>query len=302
MKRRGRVLAVTIWAIAAMALVPSAASAQTSTLTTCPGTYQLLVNDTIGTLKLTAGAYYITVLNPANLSCVKATQDLGEFLQDFDGKLRKPWIYDTSSSTFVRGKGSPIGFFVSRVGPVSGGNNNVCPGTFQVLHDDHIGKLKLKSGPYRITVINLSALSCAKASQNFAEFLQDYDGKLRRPWIIASLSSATFTRGSGSDIGFRVKPATKKSSGKGGGKSQGECSGTFRVVNGTQIGSVKFKAGPYLTFPQKGSGLSCTRANAYFTQFLDRDFNGLPRPWTLNGKTGTFTNGSKPGFRVKPAN
>ena len=298
---RGRSTFALVLAIGALAVMPGSAAAQANTLTTCPGTYQVLTTDTIGKLKLAAGAYYITVLNPANLSCAKATQNFGEFLQDYDGKLRRPWIYDTSSQTFVRGKGSPIGFFVSRAGPASGGGS-ACPGTFQVLHNDHIGKLAVNKGSYRITLLNANTLTCSQASKNLSEFLQDYDGVLRRPWIVASLTTATFTRGKGSTIGFRIKPATNKTSGGGSGTVGGECPGTFRVVNSTQIGKVKFKAGPYLTFPQKGSGLSCQRANAQFTQFLNRDFNGLPRPWTLNGSTGTFTNGKKPGFRVKPAN
>ena len=287
--------------VGTMALIPAAASAQTQTLTTCPVQYQVPRDDTIGKLKLSAGSYFITVLNPANLSCAKAAQNLGEFLLDFDGVLRRPWIYDTSTQTFVRGKGSPIGFFVSRAGPASAGGTG-CPGTFSVLHNDHIGRLTVNRGPYRITVLNPKSLTCSQASRNLSEFLQDYNGVLRRPWIIASLTTATFTRGRGSTIGFRIKPATKRSSGGGSGTVGGECPGTFRVLNTTRIGSVTFRRGPYLTFPQRGSGLSCQRANAMFTQFLNRDFSGLPRPWTLNGRTGTFTNGSRPGFRVKPTN
>ncbi len=284
-----------------MAVSPAVAGAQSDTLLTCPSTYQVLQNEQIGELRLTAGAYFITVLNPANLSCAKAAQNFTEFLGDYDGVLRRPWIYESSTSRFVRGAGSPIGFFVSRQGPVTGGGTKACRGTFRVLHDDHIGRLRVKAGPYRIYPIDQGSLSCSRASQNFAEFLQDYDGRLRRPWIIASLRTATFTRGAGADIGFRVKPATRSSGGSGGGRSQGECPGTFRVVNGTKIGPVSFRRGPYLTFPSRGSGLSCAQVTRQFASFLNNDFAGLPRPWTLNGTTGTFRNGSKPGFRVKPA-
>lgn len=300
----GRSTLSLVMVIGGLGVLPGSAAAQAAT---CPGTFHVLHNDAIGQLTLPAGAYTITVFNPANLSCTRASQNFAEFLQDFDGRLRRPWIVDPRTSTFSRGEGSLIRFTVARSGGSGGGGNNpstnTCPGTFQVLHNDHIGRLKLKRGSYRLSLVNPQKLSCARASQNLAEFLQDYDGRLRRPWILASLNVATFTRGRGSDIGFRVKPATSRTPGGGGGTAGGECRGTFRVVNSTRIGSVRFKAGPYLTFPRKGSGLSCRRANAYFTQFLDQDFDGrLPSPWKLNGKTGTFTNGSKPGFRVKPAN
>src|SRR5215208_3145065 len=70
-----------------------------------------------------------------------------------------------------------------------------CPGTFQVLHDDHIGKLSLPAGPYVIDVIDSSSLSCAHASDLFRQFLEDFDGKLPRPWV-TNVSTRTFTRGS----------------------------------------------------------------------------------------------------------
>ena len=174
---RGRSTFALVLAIGALAVMPGSAAAQANTLTTCPGTYQVLTTDTIGKLKLAAGAYYITVLNPANLSCAKATQNFGEFLQDYDGKLRRPWIYDTSSQTFVRGKGSPIGFFVSRAGPVSGGGS-ACPGTFQVLHNDHIGKLTVNKGSYRITLLNANSPDVLAGEQ---EPLRVPAGLRRRP-------------------------------------------------------------------------------------------------------------------------
>jgi hypothetical protein len=306
---RTSALASTLGVVALLAILPSAAAAQTDTRTTCPGTFQVLHDDAIGKLKLRAGAYTITVLNPARLSCARASRYFAQFLQDFDGKLGTPWVVNASTSTFTRGAGSPIGFAVARSGGTNGGggkNNptsNTCPSFFRVVHNDHIGKLVLKAGNYRINLINSKTLTCAKASRYFAQFLQDYDGKLGRPWIISSLSTATFRRGKNSNIGFRVKLASgKPKKPSGGGKSQGECPGTFRVVNSTAIGRLKFKAGPYLTFAQKGSGLSCGRVTRLFMQFLDKDFSGrLPSPWTLNATTGTFTNGRKPGFRVKPA-
>src|SRR5919199_2571928 len=71
-----------------------------------------------------------------------------------------------------------------------------CPGTFQVLHDDHIGKLSLPEGPYVIDVLDSSRLSCDEASDLFRQFLEDFDGKLARPWVL-DVSTRTFQRGSG---------------------------------------------------------------------------------------------------------
>src|SRR4051794_29894149 len=88
-----------------------------------------------------------------------------------------------------------------------------CPGTFQVLHDDHIGKLKLTAGPYVIDVINSSRLSCSDASDLFRQFLEDFDGKLQRPWIV-DVSTRTFTRGPGSSTGLTL---TRSPGGWGGG-------------------------------------------------------------------------------------
>ena len=54
-----------------------------------------------------------------------------------------------------------------------------CPATFQVLHNDRIGRLKLPAGPYRIRIIDNQALGCKRASKLFAKFLQDFDGTSR---------------------------------------------------------------------------------------------------------------------------
>src|SRR3954453_13985439 len=69
----------------------------------------------------------------------------------------------------------------------------VCP-TFRVLHNDKIGALSLPKGTYSVTTLNSAKLSCASASKLFAEFLQDYDGKLRSPWVV-NVAAKSFTKG-----------------------------------------------------------------------------------------------------------
>ena len=62
--------------------------------TTCPGTFQVLHNDRIGTFAVPKGNYAITLLAARRLSCAKASSYFARFLQDFDGVLPRPWIVD----------------------------------------------------------------------------------------------------------------------------------------------------------------------------------------------------------------
>ena len=98
-----------------------------------------------------------------------------------------------------------------------------CP-TFRVLHNDRIGKLNLPKGNYSVTVLNGSKLSCTQSSALFARFLQDWDGVLPKPWVL-NAKTATFTRGRGSDLGFRVKKGGSGGGG-GGGKTRTSCPAT----------------------------------------------------------------------------
>src|SRR5215217_4695647 len=91
-----------------------------------------------------------------------------------------------------------------------------CPFTFRVLHNDRIGSLQLTEGNYNIFVINQSQLSCEHATDLFRQFLEDWDGRLQRPWINVR-GTATFTRGAGSTVGFRVARITSSGGGGGGG-------------------------------------------------------------------------------------
>ncbi len=80
-----------------------------------------------------------------------------------------------------------------------------CPGTFSVLHRDHIGKLQLAGGAYRIYVLKGASLSCSAASGQFRRFLNSFSGVLPSPWRL-DVGTATFRRGS-SKTAFRVKLA-----------------------------------------------------------------------------------------------
>lgn len=312
---RGRIrssLVTLLAATALMVLVPGAAEAQSQTRSACPGTFQVLHNDSIGSLRLRAGAYQITVANPARLSCVKATNDLVEFLQDYDGKLRRPWTVNARLSSFQRGTDAAISFSVARTGNAAGGGNsggntnptsNACPGFFDVLHNDHIGTLSIPKDAYRILLLNGNALSCSAAARLLTSFLQDFDGRLPSPWVLNN-TTASFTR-RGSTTGFRIKPAVgpepkPSNGGRYPAKGQpGECPGTFRVLNNDRVAGLALPAGPYLTFVYRGTGVSCSEASQLFRTFLAGQ--NVPRGYLVTPASGVFSKGKKPVFRVKAA-
>ena len=194
-----RLTCLLITAAAVLACAPAAHAQTVTPPAACPGTFQVLHNDTIGTLSLKAGAYTITVQNPSVLSCATASSLLTRFLEDFDGVLPGSWVYDVATGAFVGSGGRAFTIAFTGGGGGGGGGGGLCPSTFQVLHDDSIGALSLPAGPYTITV---KGLSCAAASTLFTRFLQDFDGVLPRPWRLNS-QTGRFTRSR--TVSFRVK-------------------------------------------------------------------------------------------------
>jgi hypothetical protein len=292
-------LAGTCWACASA----SSALAQTTGAATCPGTFNVLHNDSVGALYLPAGPYVITVLNASTLSCSDASEFFREFLEDYDGRLAGGWRVDPSTATFAR---RSQGFRVTAGAPTppTPPSKRVCSSFFTVLHNDHIGSFAIRKGRYRITLLSVGRISCAQASDDLAQFLQDFDGILPRPWFVDP-STGSFMRGS-RYVGFRIKPwSGPLPSGGGGGRhpsTGGRCPGTFRVVHDDRIGRLRLPRGPYLITAL--GNVSCAQASTQFTSFLANDYTGmLPRPWRLRLTTGTFQrgNGSANGFRVKPA-
>jgi len=197
-------------AVVAAAIALFAATDRAAAETKCPATFQVLHNDHIGKLNLPAGTYVITTKNENKISCSRASQLFTKFLQDYDGKLPNGWKVLVNKSGFR--KTSQKAFFVKRKGGGGGGGGRhpgrgekICPGTFQVQHHDHIGRLDLPKGPYKITVINKRRISCSRASQLFAKFLQKPSGNLPSGWKL-EVQSATFKK-IGKHKGFRVKQA-----------------------------------------------------------------------------------------------
>jgi hypothetical protein len=304
---RERIRLLLLLAVVAVTLaLPAGASAQSGSAV-CPATFEVLHDDTVGALYLPKGAYTVTLLNASRLSCAKASDLFRQFLEDWDGKLPRPWVVDAQSATFRRGS-SGVGFSVAPASNNNGGGGgghhptgSACPGTFRVLNDDYIGTFEIPKGNYRITLLSVGRISCSQASAYFKSFLTDYDGILPSPWFIDT-ETGSFLRGS-RNVGFRIKEwvGPVHPSGGGGGTHPKRCPGTFRVLHNDSIGKLKLAKGQYWITLVK-TGLSCSRASSLFSSFLS-DFEGdLPRPWVVSTRTATFTRGAGgSGFRVKPA-
>lgn len=273
---------------------------------TCPATFHVLHDDHVGKLKLPEGHYRITLLDDEKLTCQRASDLFRRFLEDVDGKLPGRWRVAPARSEFVRGRPG-VGFRVTRVGSPSGGGSGGrhpasgqrCPFTFHVLHHDHIGKLNLPRGRYRITVLH-SGPTCARASSLFTRFLQDWDGKLPAPWRL-HVATATFFRTP--SFGFRVKRAGGKPHGGGHrhpSKGARRCRGPFRVLHNDRIGKLRLPAGRYRITVTRPEKVGCPKASRLFARFLQRPDGRLPSPWRLKPQIATFLRGSTPvGFRVK---
>jgi hypothetical protein len=306
---RSLVLAIASLCVAAALTLPASASAQTATPALCPSTFAVLHDDEIGSMSLPEGAYAITVLDPARVSCAQAADLFRQFLEDWDGRLPRPWVANPTTRTFTRGAGGSVGFSVAPTGSHGGGGGGghhphgaACPGTFQVLHDDVIGSFRIPQGSYTITLLSVGRITCARAATLFSRFLQDFDGVLPNPWLLDP-ETGSFIRGR--NVGFRIKEVVGPPDPNGGGSGThptgNRCRGTFRVLNNDRIGRLRLPRGRY-RITLVGRGVTCSQASSRFTDFLDAFDGVLPRPWRLNVRTATFTRGADgPGFRVKPA-
>ena len=284
-----------------LATGPAAQAAES----TCPSTFHVLHDDRIGQLELPEGHYEITLLDDEALTCAKASDLFRRFLEDYDGNLPGKWRVVVAESEFRRGN-SAAGFRVHKVADPNGGGGRhpatgaACPFLFDVLHNDHIGRLSLPKGQYRITLLAVDRPTCARASKLFTRFLQDFDGRLPSPWKLHR-GTATFYRNP--HFGFRVKRVGGGSGGGGGTHPSGgaqRCRGTFRVLHNDRIGKLRLPQGRYRITTLKPKRLSCSQASSRFTRFL-QDFDGkLPKPWRLKPRIATFLRGdTSVGFRVK---
>lgn len=172
----------------------------------CPGSFAIYEPVTAAGLRLGLGHWSLTA--SGGLSCRTAFL---VFAQTADTNLVPPgWTVDPATNTFRRGGQS---FVATNLGdPPSGigrSTGTQCPATFRVLNNDRIGALRLPKGPYLITLLPGSGLSCPVASDLFASFLRHPNGRLPQPWRLDA-QTATFTRGKNSNVGFLVEPARNR--------------------------------------------------------------------------------------------
>lgn len=308
-RRRTRLRRAALTAVltaAAAALSPAVAPAAAAP-TACPSTFSVLHDDRIGALAVPAGPYTLTVADPERLSCAHAADAFRRFLEDWDGRLPRPWTLDAATAGFSAGPG--VAFRIARADAPSGGGGGQhpatgarCPGVFQVLYDDRIGSFRVPAGPYTLTLLSVGPLTCERAARRFAAFLQDFDGRLPRPWVLDRRTGA-FLRG-GATVGFRVERATMPppSPDHGGAHPAGRrCPGTFRVLHDDRIGRLRLPAGRYRITLASSGRPGCAASARALARFLQRPSGRLPRPWRMRATTGTFSRGPGVGFRVKPA-
>lgn len=292
-------LALAVLATAAFALPAASASAATR----CPASFQVLHSDHIGSMSLPAGPYAVSV---TGIGCGTASTLFAQFLGDYDGILPFPWVANAAKRSFARGGG--VGFAVkpgkyppAPPSPPTPTRPTSCP-SFSVLHDDRIGSLPFPKGAYRLQLLG-AGFTCQRISQWFAQFLDDYEGDLARPWTASAPAS-----GVGGVFAVPAGPAfsaLRTGSGTGGGghtPSGGtSCPGTFGVLHDDHIGSLYLPKGPYLVSLLQGDTLTCAQASQQLTRFLDAA--SMPSPWVVDAGSGTFTRGigSSTGFRIKPA-
>ena len=169
-----------------------------------------------------------------------------------------------------------------------------CPGTFQVEHDDRIGSLSLPAGAYNIRA---TGVSCAASSQLFAQFLNDWDGRLPGSWrtTVQGVGRGTFTGPGGQAF------AVQRGGGGTGGGGTLVCSQRFVLTQNDRIGPLVIKKGRYIIDRLGPLSPSCAQATSLFHGFL-MDFDGvLPNGWTVLQNDATFVRGSVSyGFRVEP--
>lgn len=180
-----------------------------------------------------------------------------------------------------------------------------CPASFQVLHADRIGPALLPKGSYAITIRNASVVSCSTASALFRQFLEDYDGRLKKPWTVTAQGKGRATFRSGGSPGFSVALGAPAPA-PGPSPLGTACPGFFEVQNNDKIGLVEFPRGSYKIVITPGSIIPCGKASKLFASFLAMPSGVLPKGWAIKPTSAIFY---KPGnadpkrkrFRIDPA-
>ncbi len=300
---------------AALLTAPAAANAQAGSPSVCPATFEVLHDDTVGALYLPKGHYRVTILRgPARSPARETTDLLRQFLEDFDGRLPRPWVVNAQAA---RSRAAPTAPWASASRrPTSGGgggggghypSGSVCPGTFRVRHDDRIGTFVVPAGALPDhAALGVGRINCADA----ATYLGALPPGLRRH------PAAPVAARPGDRIVHARSPQRRLPHQAGWSARRGRaaaaaathpagnrCPGTFRVLHNDSIGKLRLRNGRYRDHAGRAAGSPARAPSALFRSFLN-DFEGtLPRPWVLERPDRHIhaRSGAKTGFRVKPA-
>jgi hypothetical protein len=178
-------------------------------------------------------------------------------------------------------------------GPVSGASAaGSCSSSFQVLHNDQIGTVKIPSGQYTLMP---TGVTCKNTAILLSRFLNDFDGILPDGWSVASGNNIRFVK-AGTAESFQIRRTVKPSSG-GRNISNGACPGTFSVLHNDKIGALKLKAGQYKITTK---GLLCWFDATKLAYFLNYNSSGkLPKPWTIDVAAKQITRSPNHYFSLK---
>jgi hypothetical protein len=289
-------------ATAASPFAAATSSVSAAAPVVCPGTFQVLNNDRVGSLSLPAGPYVISI--NGKLSCTQASSLFTTFLYQWTGKLSGGWV--VTSNGFRNGATSFTVAQTHHKPPSPAPSSRTCRGSFSVLHNDRIGPASFAQGNYVITLLKASTsrFSCQTASRTFAYFLNTrYAKPLPYPWLLTT-KTTTFTQKT-DGVGFRVaqvmllgSPQTGPKVTAGGGETVGTpCRPLYRVtVGNARIANFVLNKGPYQIWAI--GGLSCTQARRDVVRAVALRTT-LPKGWKHNIKNAIVTLGGGKGFRLK---
>ena len=170
----------------------------------CPGTFQVLNNDHVGTLSLPAGPYVISITGNAQLHAgLVAVHDVPV---PVDGG--SPRRLGRHLQRLPQGRDGVHGRAVAPQAPVPGAVEPHLSGDVQRAARHRIGPAAFAQGNYVITLLKASTshFSCQTASRTFAYFLNTrYSKPLPYPWLLTT-KTTTFTEKT-NGVGFRVAPS-----------------------------------------------------------------------------------------------
>lgn len=175
---------------------------------TCPGSFQVLHNDTIGAMSLPAGNYRINRLTSGQaITCPQASAWFAYFLNhDYAGNLPKPWTMNVAAKAFydgsrtngfsvarLSGVGTPLGSF-----PKEG--ESICSTNFLVGASTTVSGFTVKAGRYVLT--GTGTITCSRAMQLATHVINE--AELPASWTIDRRYG--WFHHIGGTYGFRLDP------------------------------------------------------------------------------------------------